>query len=104
MAAAFRQIGAQIEHSDNYPGWQPNTDSKALRVVKEVYQELFNEEIHVGATHGGLECGLIMDKFPNLDAISIGATIRYPHSPSEKVNIKSVAKTWRLLTQLIEKL
>lgn len=104
VAAAFRQIGASIEHSDCYPGWQPNTQSPALAVVKEVYQELFNEEIHVGATHGGLECGLIIDKFPALDAISIGATIRFPHSPSEKVNIKSVAKNWKLLTHLIERL
>ena len=102
VAAAFRQIGAAIEHSDCYPGWQPNTNSPALAVVKDVYRELFNEDIHVGATHGGLECGLIMDKFPQLDAISIGATIRFPHSPSEKVNIKSVAKNWKLLTHLIE--
>lgn len=104
VAAAFRQIGASIEHSDCYPGWQPNTQSPALAIVKEVYQELFGEEIHVGATHGGLECGLIIDKFPKLDAISIGATIRFPHSPSEKVNIKSVAKNWKLLTHLIERL
>jgi dipeptidase D len=104
VAAAFRQIGADIEHSDSYPGWQPNTGSPALAVVKQVYKELFNHEIHVGATHGGLECGLIMDKFPSLDAISIGATIRFPHSPNEQVNIQSVAKSWQLLTKLIETL
>jgi dipeptidase D len=104
VAAAFRQIGADIEHSDSYPGWQPNTESPALAVVKQVYKELFNHEIHVGATHGGLECGLIMDKFPSLDAISIGATIRFPHSPNEKVNIQSVAKSWHLLSKLIEAL
>lgn len=104
VAAAFRQIGAAVEHSDCYPGWQPNINSPTLSVVKDVYRELFAEEIHVGATHGGLECGLIIDKFPHLDAISIGATIRFPHSPSEKVNIKSVAKNWKLLTHLIERL
>lgn len=104
VAAAFRQIGAEIEHSDSYPGWQPNIESPALAVVKQVYSELFNHDIHVGATHGGLECGLIMDKFPSLDAISIGATIRFPHSPNEKVNIQSVAKSWKLLTKLIETL
>jgi dipeptidase D len=102
VAAAFKQIGASVEHSDSYPGWQPNITSPALAKVKEVYQTLFGEAILVGATHGGLECGLIMDKFAGLDAISIGATIRFPHSPNEKINIQSVAKSWRLLTELIE--
>lgn len=104
IAAAFKQIGATVEHADSYPGWQPNTESPALAVVCETYRELFNEEMIVGATHGGLECGLIMDKFPALDAISIGATICFPHSPNEKVNIASVAKSWKLLVALIEKL
>lgn len=104
VATAFKQIGATVEHADSYPGWQPNTDSPALAVVCQTYRELFNEEMIVGATHGGLECGLIMDKFPTLDAISIGATICFPHSPNEKVNIESVAKSWKLLVALIEKL
>ena len=104
VAAVFQAIGANVEHSGSYPGWQPNVESPALAVVKQVYLDLFGEEIHVGATHGGLECGLIMDKFPSLDAISIGATIRFPHSPNEKINIKSVEKSWKLLVALIEKL
>lgn len=104
IAAAFKLIGAEVEFSGIYPGWQPNIDSPALAVVKDTYRELFGHEIKVGATHGGLECGLIMDKFPQLDAISIGATICFPHSPNEKVNIASVAKSWQLLTALIEKL
>ncbi len=104
IASPFKLIGATVEHSGSYPGWQPNLASPALATVKEVYQQLFNEEILVGATHGGLECGLIMDKFAGLDAISIGATIRFPHSPNEKVNIASVAKSWKLLTRLIESL
>lgn len=104
VASAFKQIGAAVEHSGSYPGWQPNTESPALAVVKSTYKELFNEEIHVGATHGGLECGLIMDKYPQMDAVSIGATICFPHSPNEKVNITSVAKNWQFLIALIEKL
>lgn len=104
VASCFAQIGASIEHSDCYPGWQPNTESPALAIVKKTYHELFNEPIHVGATHGGLECGLIMSKYPNMDAVSIGATIRFPHSPNEKVNIASVGKSWKLLVALIEKL
>ncbi len=104
VASCFKQIGAEVEHSGCYPGWQPNTESAALAIVKQTYKSLFNEEIHVGATHGGLECGLIMDKYPTVDAVSIGATIRFPHSPNEKVNIKSVAKSWKLLVSLIEAL
>lgn len=104
VASCFKQIGAVVEHSGCYPGWQPNTESAALAIVKQTYKSLFNEEIHVGATHGGLECGLIMDKYPTVDAVSIGATIRFPHSPNEKVNIKSVAKSWKLLVSLIEAL
>lgn len=104
IAAAFKLIGAEVEFSGVYPGWQPNIDSPALAVVKNTYRELFGHDIKVGATHGGLECGLIMDKFPKLDAISIGATICFPHSPNEKVNIASVAKSWQLLIALIEKL
>lgn len=104
IAAGFTQIGATVEHSGSYPGWQPNINSHALSVVKTTYRDLFGHEIKVGATHGGLECGLIMDKFPALDAISIGATINYPHSPNEKVNIQSVAKSWKLLVAVIEAL
>lgn len=104
VAAPFKLVGAIVEHSGSYPGWQPNLNSPALSTVKDIYRQLFNEEIIVGATHGGLECGLIMDKFAGLDAISIGATIRFPHSPSEKVNIVSVGKSWKLLTALIEQL
>jgi dipeptidase D len=104
VAAPFKLIGATVEHSGIYPGWQPNVDSPALEVVKQVYRDLFEHDIIVGATHGGLECGLIMDKFPQVDAVSIGATIEFPHSPNERVNIASVAKSWKLLTHLIEAL
>lgn len=104
IAATFKLIGAQTEHSDSYPGWQPNPQSPTLAVIKALYHELFKHEIKVSATHGGLECGLILDKFPSLDAVSIGATVRYPHSVNEKVNIPSVDKSWRLLKNLIERL
>lgn len=104
VAAPFRLIGAKIEQSGLYPGWQPNVDSKALKTVQDTYKQLFNHDIIVGATHGGLECGLIMDKFPHMDAVSIGPSIEFPHSPNERVKIESVAKTWKLLTHLIEAL
>jgi len=104
VSCVFELIGAKVEKTNNYPGWQPNLDSEALAVLKRVYQNLFHEPIKVGATHGGLECGLIMDKYPRLDTISIGATIRFPHSPNEKVNIKSVTKSWNVLVHLVNSL
>ncbi|MDD3265922.1 MAG: aminoacyl-histidine dipeptidase [Burkholderiales bacterium] len=104
IAAPFKLIGATIEQNGIYPGWQPNIESKSLSVVCQSYRELFGHEIKVGATHGGLECGLIMDKFPNLDAVSIGATIQFPHSPNERVNIASVGKSWKLLVKIINNL
>lgn len=104
VSAPFKLLGATIEQNGIYPGWQPNTDSPTLAVVRQSYSELFDHEIIVGATHGGLECGLIMSKFPNIDAVSIGPTINFPHSPNEKIKIKSVAKVWKLLVNIIEKL
>ena len=69
--------------------------------MKASYFNLFGHEIKVSATHGGLECGLIMDKYPNIDAVSIGATIRDPHSANERVHIKSVSKIWELIQDIL---
>lgn len=104
VASPFKLIGADIKQDGIYPGWQPNIDSPSLAVVCQSYRELFSHEIKVGATHGGLECGLIMDKFPNIDAVSIGATIQFPHSPNERVNIASVGKSWKLLVDIVNRL
>lgn len=102
VAATFEAIGARVTHSASYPGWLPNLSSEALQIVKSSYKQLFNEDIKVSATHGGLECGLIMSKAPHIDAVSIGATIRDPHSANERVNIKSVAKVWELLKEILK--
>lgn len=102
VAAPFELIGAKVEQEGQYPGWLPNLDSQMLQVVKDSYKNLFGSEINVSATHGGLECGLILAKAPHMDAVSIGATIRDPHSANERVNINSVAKVWELVKELLK--
>jgi len=70
----------------------------------EIYRQLFGKEPEVKAVHAGLECGIIGKKYPGLDMISIGPTIRYPHSPEEKANIESVEKFWRLVVEALKEL
>jgi dipeptidase D len=101
IASSFLLLNAHIEHDSDYPGWIPNLNSKALALVKDSYLKLFGHDIKVSATHGGLECGLIVDKVPNIDAISIGATIKDPHSANERVSISSVQKTWKLIQEFL---
>ena len=102
VAAPFDLIDATIEYSSGYPGWQPNLSSEMLGVVTSCYKNLFGEEIRVSATHGGLECGLILGKLPHMDSVSIGSTIRDAHSPNERLKIDSVAKTWKLLQEILK--
>lgn len=98
----FTLAGAKVEFSGGYSGWNPNTNSPILHAMKETYQKEFNKEPKVQVVHAGLECGIIGATEPNLDMISFGPTIRHPHSPDEKVNIKSVGDFWRFLTKSLE--
>ncbi len=97
----FKLAKADIEHSAGYPGWEPNTDSEVLRVTVDSYKKLFGNEPLVKAVHAGLECGLFLKKYPDLDMISFGPTIRGAHSPDEKVEINSVKKYWDLLLDIL---
>jgi len=101
IGSIFELIGAKVSYEGDYPGWLPNLSSEMLGIVESCYEELFAHKIKVSATHGGLECGLILSKFPYMDAVSIGATVRDPHSVNERVNIQSVAKIWRLITKIL---
>ena len=91
-------------HSEGYPGWQPNTDSKILKVSKEVYKDLYGKTPGVKAIHAGLECGLFLQKYPNLDMISFGPDIRDAHSPVERMNIPSVERFWNYLVGILDKI
>jgi dipeptidase D len=96
--------GAEILLEDGYPGWKPNLQSPLLQTLKDVYQSMFAQEAHISAIHAGLECGIIGEKYPGMDMISFGPTIKFPHSPSEKVHIPSVANFWKFLLKLLEEL
>jgi dipeptidase D len=96
--------GAKVSEEDGYPGWKPNLDSEVLKVSKQVHQELFGVEPAVKAIHAGLECGIIGEKYPGMDMVSMGPQIEFPHSPSERVKISSVGDFYRLLVKTLERL
>lgn len=104
IASVSELAGAKINQPQGYPGWSPNLQSSVLKTLKEVYQKNFQKQPKVGAVHAGLECGIIGEKFPNMDMISFGPTIEHPHSPDERVHIGSVEKFWKLLTSVLEEL
>ena len=104
LRAVFELAGATVTVKGGYPGWQPNTSSPVLSLLKSIYQTKFATAARVTATHGGLECGIIRSVYPHMDAISIGPTVRFPHSPDEQVDIPSVQKFWDFLVDVLAKL
>ncbi|MFO7670671.1 MAG: aminoacyl-histidine dipeptidase [Bacteroidales bacterium] len=103
MAALFNLLGASMKHSEGYPGWKPNMDSEILKISREVYLGIFNTEAKVKAIHAGLECGLFLQKYPELDMISFGPTIKGAHTPEERIRVDTVDKFWKFLLKLLEK-
>jgi len=104
IRAIFELGNADVEHKGAYPGWNPDVNSPVLKTMKSVYDKNFGKVPEVKVIHAGLECGLIKAVYPNLDAISFGPTIRYPHSPDEKVNIKTVEKFWDFLVYTLKQM
>ncbi|MFI3321083.1 MAG: aminoacyl-histidine dipeptidase [Rikenellaceae bacterium] len=94
--------GAEVEHSDGYPGWSPNANSELLKIFENSYQSLFGKPIKVKAVHAGLECGLFSEKCEGLDMVSVGPTMRDVHSPFERVEIATVEKFWNLLVDVLK--
>ncbi len=101
VSSVFQLINADVRHGEGYPGWAPNPSSELLNITRSAYTKLFKVEPVVRSIHAGLECGLFLEKFPELDMISFGPTMRGVHSPDEKINIASVEKFWRLLVGVI---
>lgn len=95
--------GAEVKHSDGYPGWTPNPNSQLLRHSVECYKDLFGTEPKVKAVHAGLECGLFLEKYPDLEMVSFGPTLRGVHSPEERLEIATVDKFWILLKELLKR-
>lgn len=101
VAAVFLLAGAKVEHGEGYPGWKPNPESKILKVALESYRKLFRKEALIMAIHAGLECGLFLEKYPHLDMISFGPTLRDVHSPDERIEIKTVDLWWQHLLDIL---
>jgi len=93
-----------VTRSAGYPGWDPNFNSTLLKISKETYNELFNHEVKVKAIHAGLECGVLKKIVPNTEMISLGPNVIGGHTPDERLQVKSVSKTWNLLLRILEKL
>ncbi|MBP7707772.1 MAG: aminoacyl-histidine dipeptidase [Candidatus Aminicenantes bacterium] len=94
--------GAKAELHGGYPGWMPNLESALLGKLKDIYSRTFGKEAEVVAVHAGLECGIIGEKFPGMDMISFGPTMKNPHSPEEHVHIGSVGRFWKFLTTALD--
>lgn len=102
LESCFNMAGMKIETAGSYGGWDPNTDSVALKSMLATYKELFGEDAHVQVDHAGLECSIILGKYPHLDVVSFGPTIRSPHTATERMHIPTVAPFWQLLRHAIE--
>lgn len=103
MNSLFSLLGGSVKHSDGYPGWKPNLDSEVLKISEEVYERLFGTRAEVKAIHAGLECGLFLQKYPDLDMISFGPTIKGAHTPEERIKVDTVDKFWLFLLEMLEK-
>jgi dipeptidase D len=95
--------GMKIELDGAYPAWQPNPESEIVALMKDVYKELFDAESKVQVIHAGLECGVIGAKYPKMDMVSFGPTMRSPHTPNERCFIPSVEKYWQFVLTTLER-
>lgn len=103
VESVFMLAGAHVYHASEYPGWKPNTHSPLLGVCIESYQRLFGNTPVVRAIHAGLECGLFLEKYPDLDMISFGPTLRGVHAPGERLDLASLDKFVDLLVDVVSK-
>ncbi len=104
VESVFKLAGAEVIHSDGYPGWAPNPDSDVLQITVDSYKKLFGVEPVVRSIHAGLECGLFLKKYPGLDMVSFGPTIRGAHSPDERLDIETTGKFWKHLVDVLERI
>jgi dipeptidase D len=102
IESAFALAGAKVDFTGGYPGWKPNLESPILKSMTQVYENKYGKTPKVMIIHAGLECGILGTHYPKMDMISFGPTIRYPHSPDEKVNIATVQMFWDYLVATLE--
>jgi len=104
VAATFKLIGANVEIGDGYPGWKPNLKSKLLKIACNTYHNLFDKEPSVLAIHAGLECGLFSEKYPGLEMISFGPSLRDVHTPDEALCIPTVEMVWKHILSILKEI
>ena len=102
VAAVMQLAGAKVRHSDGYPGWKPNMQSHVKDVCVESYKHLFGHEPVVRAIHAGLECGLFTEKFPDMDMIAFGPTLKGVHAPGERLDLASLDRFWAVLLDVLK--
>ncbi|MGN0221889.1 MAG: aminoacyl-histidine dipeptidase [Prevotella sp.] len=104
IKAAFELAGATVTQNDGYPAWKMKVESHLRDIVVETYQKLFGKVPVVRGIHAGLECGLFSERYPNLDMVSFGPTLRYVHTPDERLHIPSVEKVWNHLLAILKEI
>jgi dipeptidase D len=102
VGSIFQLAGAEVKTTDGYPGWKPNLESPVLKVARETYRQLYGKDPAVKAIHAGLECGIIGEKYPGMDMVSLGPTLEGVHSPEEKIYIDTVEKYWGYLLAILK--
>lgn len=102
LESCFSMAGMKVTFSGSYGGWDPNTDSEILNLLKNEYRAMFGKEALVQVDHAGLECSVILGKYPNLDVVSLGPTLRSPHTTSERCEVASVAEFYNFLNHVLE--
>jgi dipeptidase D len=102
VSSVFKLAEAEVSWGDGYPGWKPNVNSEILGVFKKTYEDLYGREPEVKAIHAGLECGIINEKYPDMDMISFGPTMFGVHSPDEKLKIDTIPLFWEQLTTVLK--
>lgn len=98
----FEMGGAEVAQSQGYLGWKPDMDSAILKLAKSTYKQLYGKEPEVKAVHGGLECGIIGEKYPGMDMVSFGPTLAGVHSPDERIYVDTVPKFWEFLLAILK--
>ena len=101
LESCFNMAGMKVETSGSYGGWDPNPNSEILNLLKKIYKEQIGEDAIVQVDHAGLECSVILGKYPNMDVVSMGPTLRSPHTTSERCQVASIIPFWNLLKQAL---
>jgi dipeptidase D len=104
IASVWDLAGVPVTISGRFSGWDPNPNSPVLLLMQDVYQEMYGQAPEVTAVHAGLECGTIVSKYPGMDAISIGPTLRDVHTPNERIEIASVKKLNDFLLETLKRI